>query len=552
MLSRLSITNYALIKSLEMEAHAELNIITGETGAGKSIMLGAVGLLLGNRADTKVLYDQEQKCIIEGEFHISAYGLNDQFTNFDLDYDDVTLIRREITPAGKSRAFVNDTPVNLEVLKEIGSRLMDIHSQHQTLLLGSVNYQLKIIDTYAGSGKELADYKMSFLDYKSAVNRLRELQSNADRLSQESDYNKFLLDELEEANLVVDEQGSLEEELKILEHAEEIKTNLVQILSHLERNEPNLLAMLQESRQLSGQVSNFSEPLALIHERLNAAYIELNDILSEVENQESLLEVDHGRTEEVRDRISILYHLQNKHHVDNITGLIQLKERLEKETFLANNLGEEIEKAKQKLTDAEEKTQKLGKVLRAKRSKIFEPLKMEVVQLLQQLGMPDAKMEISLAEKDPGDSGLDEIAILFSANRGVAPAPLNKVASGGEFSRLMFCFKYIMADKTSLPTMVFDEIDAGISGEVALQMGNMIQKMAKSHQVITISHLAQIAARGQAHYFVYKATEDQRSVSKIKKLSNEEKIEEVAKMISGANPSPSSYSSAKELIALSL
>ena len=551
MFSRLSIQNYALIESLEMQPHAAMNIITGETGAGKSIMLGAVGLLLGNRADTKVLYNTDRKCIIEGEFNIASYNIEGLFTQYDLDFEASTLIRREITPSGKSRAFVNDTPVTLEILKDLGSHLMDIHSQHQTLQLSTSDFQLNIIDTYASNRELLESYQEKYTNYKKASKKLAELKANAERIAQESDYNTYLLKELVEASLIENEQEGLEEELKVLEHAEEIKANLVNMLALLDRNEPNISSMLQEARNLSSQISGYSENLKSISERLNESFIELTDLLHEIELQDSNLEVDMERTEALRDRISMVYHLQNKHHVDSIKGLLEIQERLEQETFLANNLESEIEQAKSSLEVAETNLKMIADKLSKKRTSTFAELQHEIAELLQQLGMPDGKIVIESNPKDYSENGIDDIAILFSANKGVPPSPLGKVASGGEFSRLMFCFKYILADKTALPTMVFDEIDAGISGEIALQMGSMLQTMARKHQIITISHLPQIAARGQAHYFVYKDFRDQRSVSTIKKLSEEEKVQEVAKMIGGDNPAESAIASAQDLISLS-
>lgn len=551
MFSRLSIQNYALIESLEMQPHAAMNIITGETGAGKSIMLGAVGLLLGNRADTKVLYNTDRKCIIEGEFNIASYNIEGLFIQYDLDFEASTLIRREITPSGKSRAFVNDTPVTLEILKDLGSHLMDIHSQHQTLQLSTSDFQLNIIDTYASNRELLESYQEKYTNYKKASKKLAELKANAERIAQESDYNTYLLKELVEASLIENEQEGLEEELKVLEHAEEIKANLVNMLALLDRSEPNISSMLQEARNLSSQISGYSENLKSISERLNESFIELTDLLHEIELQDSNLEVDMERTEALRDRISMVYHLQNKHHVDSIKGLLEIQERLEQETFLANNLESEIEQAKSSLEVAETNLKMIADKLSKKRTSTFAELQHEIAELLQQLGMPDGKIVIESNPKDYSENGIDDIAILFSANKGVPPSPLGKVASGGEFSRLMFCFKYILADKTALPTMVFDEIDAGISGEIALQMGSMLQTMARKHQIITISHLPQIAARGQAHYFVYKDFRDQRSVSTIKKLSEEEKVQEVAKMIGGDNPAESAIASAQDLISLS-
>jgi DNA repair protein RecN (Recombination protein N) len=399
MLSRLSIVNYALIKTLEMAPNKALNIITGETGAGKSIMLGAVGLLLGKRADTKVLYNDDQKCIIEGEFNIGAYNLREIFTEHDLDYDNQTVIRREITPAGKSRAFVNDTPVTLDILTRIGNNLMDIHSQNETLLLGSASFQLKLIDAYGQSATILRDFQVHFKGYLEATENYKKLKENADRLAQESDYNSFLLNELTEANLVADEQSGLEEELKMLEHAEEIKSNLNQMLALLDRNEPNISQMLQDVRLLGDQLSDYSDLLATISSRINENFIELTDLQREIESQEELLDVDLNRTEEVRERLSMLYHLQNKHHVDDIAGLIKLREKLEKETFIANNLEEEISKAQEALSASEKTMLEAGKRLSENRLKSFNPLAKELTQLLQQVGMPDAKIEISQGRK---------------------------------------------------------------------------------------------------------------------------------------------------------
>lgn len=548
MLSRLSIHNYALIKSLEMQPHEAMSIITGETGAGKSIMLGAVGLLLGNRADTKVLYDAEKKCIIEGEFHIKDYKLTGLFNKYDLDFETETLIRREITPNGKSRAFVNDTPVTLDVLKDLGSRLMDIHSQHQTLLLGSTNYQLSLLDIYADTADLLKAYLDNFQAYKKSESLLTELLNNAERISQESNYNDFLLKELVEANLSDGEQESLEEELKLLEHAEEIKGNLNNILTILDKDEQTVTRMLQDAKNLIDQISSYAESLGSIGQRLNETYIELNDLAREIELQEQMVEVDSERVEEVRDRISMIYHLQNKHHVVDIKGLLEVQEKLEKETFLASHLDEQIASAKDKIAADEAKMLENAQELSSQRKAILTPFEEVITKLLHQLGMPDGKLQIDWQEQSPSLSGTDEISINFSANKGVTPAPLNKVASGGEFSRLMFCFKYVIADKTALPTMVFDEIDSGISGEIALQMGKMMQKMAQNHQVITISHLPQIAAKGKSHYFVYKEVDSNRSMSMIRKLSEEERVKEIAKMIGGNTPSEHAFESAKELI----
>ncbi len=548
MLSRLTITNYALITSLDLVFDARLNIITGETGAGKSIMLGAVGLLLGKRADTGVLYDRDKKCVIEGEFDIAAYGLQDFFEQHDLDYETATLIRREITPAGKSRAFINDTPVTLDILKELGSRLMDIHSQHQTLLLGQAGYQLQIIDVFAGTAGLLATYLEQYKAWQQARQQLAGLQEKADRLQQEHDFNEFLLNELEEANLQADEQQQLEEELRLLEHAEEIKTNLTGILALLDRQEINALAMLAEARQKLAHVSGYGESLAALLERLESTRLELADLTREIEQQEEMVEVDFGRAEEVRQRLSLIYHLQNKHHVQDIAGLLAIRDKLAEETFLAGHLDEQIKTMQARVEESHAAMLATASELSRQRQAVFTDFEQQIVSLLQQLGMPQASVAVERSEQEPGSQGIDKIVIAFSANKGVAPAPIHKVASGGELSRLMFCIKYIMADKTALPTMVFDEVDAGVSGEIALQMAKMMQQMASGHQVIAISHLPQIAAKGQAHYYVYKAIDGERSVSMVRQLNEEEKITMIARMIGGDSPSENALESARELI----
>lgn len=548
MLSRFSVNNYALIKVLEMEPHQAFNIITGETGAGKSIMLGAVGLLLGNRADTKSLYNKEKKCIIEGEFNIKTYNLLPFFDDQDLDYDDQTVIRREITPSGKSRAFINDTPVTLDVLKELGLRLMDIHSQHQTLLIGRTGYQLNLIDIYSDSVDLTRKYKEDYNKYLTSVKYLSELEINAEKIAQEAEYNNFLLKELKEARLIEDEQETLEQELKILENAEEIKGNLSQALNLLDHSEMSANEIIHQVKGLINQVGSLSDSLNSISNRMDELQIELSDLIGEIESQEQSVDIDHNRTEEVRERISMIYHLQNKHHVTDLSGLLKIQKDLEETTFLADHLDEQIDEAKKKVDKNRLSLLKSAEKLSNNRKKSFKPFEKEISKLLYQLGMPDAKLIVEWNKQEPSWNGIDEITVNFTANKGVNPAPLKTVASGGEFSRLMFCFKYVMADKTELPTMVFDEIDAGISGEIALQLGKMMSKMSAKHQVITISHLPQIAGSGQSHYYVYKETEDDRSISKVKKLSTEERVSEIAKMIGGDSPSKNAINSARELI----
>jgi DNA repair protein RecN (Recombination protein N) len=549
MLSRLIIKNYALIQSLSIAPSPALNIITGETGAGKSIMLGAVGLLLGNRADTKVLLDKNEKCIIEGEFNIGSYQLAPFFLNMDLDYSEETLIRREIAPSGKSRAFVNDTPVTLDTLKALGKNLMDIHSQHETLLLGSKDYQLAVIDAFAQVSDLLVAYHASYKDYSEKAATYESLKREASEIAKEADYNHFLLNELTEANLVEGEQQELENELKILENAEEIKTKLTAALALIDQPEYGTLFSLEQVRENIRQLNSINKEFKALSDRVEELYIELAELNRDISSQDSLVEVNYGRTTEVQERLSLFYSLQQKHQVPDVESLITLRQQLEEKVLEATNMDDLLVQTKLKAEEAEDQALQIGSKLSQARIACLKNFTAELVALLNQLGIPEGKIKIEHEEKPLSQDGTDKITILFSANKGIPVAPLKQVASGGEFTRLMFSIKYLIADKTALPTMVFDEIDSGVSGEIALKMGAMMQQIAENHQVIAISHLPQIAAKGDTHYFVYKQSGDNRSVSKIRELSNSEQVEEIAKMIGGDNPSPSAFASARELMA---
>ncbi|PRY85336.1 DNA repair protein RecN [Mongoliibacter ruber] len=548
MLKSLSIANYALIQELEMNPCRGLNMITGETGAGKSIMLGAVGLLLGNRADTKALFEESSKCVVEGSFEIGNYGLEQFFNSEDLDFDKECIIRREISPSGKSRAFVNDTPVRLETLKELGKVLMDIHSQHDTLNLGDGAYQLHLVDAYSESFTELKAYSGAYSDWKKSKKSLEQLQHTSLELKKEADFNKFQLEELSVLQLQEGEQSNLEDEQEILENAEEIKAKIQEILSQLQDEEFGALRMLSIAQQGIGQLAKLAHKFESFQERFQSMLIELKDISASLEDEDSQVEVDFEKLETVRERLTKVYHLQQKHGVDTVEDLIRLEKDLADKVLKVENLDEELENLENKVKAAEktlmEKAQKLSK----KRNSVFKSFSAELAKLLQQLGMENAQVEISSQEVAPTKDGIDQIEILFSANKGVKPQPLKQVASGGEFSRLIFAIKYIMADKMALPTLIFDEIDTGVSGEVALQMVKMMQEIAKKHQVICISHLPQVAAKGEQHYFVYKDNSAAKTISKIKLLAGEDRIHEIAKMIAGASPSASAYESAKELL----
>ncbi len=548
MLKHLTIRNYALIKFLEMEPSAHLNVITGETGAGKSIMLGAIGLLMGNRADTKVMWDENEKCVIEGIFNIKPYKLKTIFREEDLDYEDDTVIRREISPGGKSRAFINDTPVTLETMRRLGKLLMDIHSQHETLELGNQSFQLHLIDAFAENDTIRDSYAQAWRAYLHAKKEYEQLSGEAETLRQEADYTRFQLEELTKAGLVENEQEQLEKELKIMEHAEEIKTRFNSILQMLNDSEFSAHNALNEIRNHLMGVSAYSEAYEALFQRMESLRLELEDIGNEIEKEEGRIDFDAERAELVKERLSTLYRLLKKHRMNEVKELLGLQDNLQKKANLTNNLDEALEKSKEAFQNAEAQVKHIGENLGESRKKAFNPLRKQIVKLLQGLGIPDAALEIESTEISPGPSGADRIEILFSANKGVAPRPLAQVASGGEFSRLMFCIKYVMAEKSAMPTLVLDEIDNGVSGEIAIKLGNMMVNMSGGHQLITISHLPQIAAKGHAHYFVFKDNSAKKTVSTIKRLSEQERVEEIAKMIGGDKPSKVALENAQELL----
>jgi DNA repair protein RecN (Recombination protein N) len=549
MLKHLSIRNYALIKQLEFDPSANLNVITGETGAGKSILLGAIGLLMGNRADSKVLWNEDEKCITEGTFDIRGYRLKSIFKSEDLDYDDLTVIRREISPGGKSRAFINDTPVTLDVMKKIGSLLMDIHSQHETLQLGNQVFQLQLLDAFAENGKLTEAYDECWASYLQAKNDFEKLSAEAETLRQEADYTNFQLDELDKAALEENEQGSLESEVKIMEHAEEIKTRFNSVLEILSRSEYSSRSSLADARNNVQHLATFSPAYNSLFERLNSVIIELDDILNEIENEESKVDFDPQRAEFVKERLNTMYRLLKKHRTNDLKELLVIQEELRRKSRLASNLDGELANARAGFEQAEKKLVQAGNKLSESRKKVVAPLCKKITKLLEELGIPNATLQIDIQPITPSPTGTDKVDILFSANKGIAARQLSQVASGGEFSRLMFCIKYVMAEKKSMPTLVLDEIDTGVSGEIAMKLGGLMKSMSKEHQLITITHLPQIAAKGDSHYFVFKDNSSKKTVSSIRELKNDERIEEIAKMIGGAKPSKVALENAQELLA---
>lgn len=548
MIKSLLIKNYALIQHLKMDPSPHFNTVTGETGAGKSIILGALGLLLGNRADTKVLFEEGKKCVIEGTFEISKQNLSDLFESMELDYQDETIIRREISTSGKSRAFINDTPVTLGVMKSISSFLVDIHSQRDTYLLGEASYQLRIFDGYAQNGDLFATYRISYKAYKKHESEYLILKEQAEELNKESDYNHFLLEELDKVGVKEGEQDALEEELQIIEHAEEIKSKLFECQEIMENSEFSTTSGLQQVFKNISQISAIAEHFEPLKSRLESCLYELSDIAKEIENESNKVEFDKNRQEEVQERLGLLFQLFQKHHVNTEAELIEIRENLRIKVDKVLNMDDDLSSAKEYLDQLDGELKVIGNKLTTSRISVLKNFKKELESLLKELAMPFASIDIHHEVISPGENGMDKITLLFSANAGISPNELKNVASGGEFSRLMFSIKYMLAGKTSLPTIIFDEIDTGVSGEIAINMVTMMKKMASRHQVVVITHLPQIAASGDEHYFVYKENENGRSISKIKKLQHQEREEEIAKMIGGEHPSTAALENARELL----
>ena len=548
MLAHLLIKNYALIEQLELTPDPQLNIITGETGAGKSIMLGAIGLLLGSRADTKVLYNPSEKCIIEGTFDLSGYFIEHLFNEEELDFSTTCIIRREITPGGKSRAFINDTPVNLEILRRIAGQLMDIHSQHDTLLLGSNEFQLQIVDTYAQNEEVLRLYHADFQAHQKARRTYERLNAEAIQLRKESDYNRFLYDELEQARLQAEEQELLEQELNILENATDVRERLQLAGEYLDNPEQSVISFLKSAVANLNAIGKIAPQYEVLRERAQSAYIELKDLTNEISYEQDKVEIDDTRAEEIRERLNLFYHLQQKHQVKSLAELIVICNELEQKVSRVLNLDEDIAKAKTVVEKAYAKLHKSAEKLSGTRKAVMGPVEQQVKKYLMELGMPNASLNIQHKIIEPTNDGTDDVDFLFSANKGIKPQQLKNVASGGEFSRLMMVIKYILASKRKLPTIIFDEIDTGVSGEIAIKMGQMMREIARSHQVISITHLHQIATQGTAHYFVYKDNSAEKTVSKIRKLTFEERVHEIAQMIGGLKPGEAIIQNARDML----
>lgn len=551
MLKRLAIKNYALIDNLDISFSKELNILTGETGAGKSIILGALSLILGQRAESKYFFNQQKKCVIEGIFLLDGFHLNDFFTENDLDFDLETVLRREISSDGKSRAFINDTPVNLSTLKSLGEKLIDVHSQHATLEINDEEFQLLVIDIVAGNQNLLADYRKVFRAYRKTQTQLNELINQSQQSKSDLDYLQFQFDELNKAKLIEGEQGEIVKELDSLTHAEDIKKNLLAAIFLLSESEPSAIAQIKESSNSLANAEKYKSEISILRERLDSSLIEIKDILSEIQDIEQNSSVNEVRLLELSERLDLIYSLQKKHRVSSEMELIAVRDEISKNLNGILFADEDIEKLKIELDKHYRQVEELAQQLNKNRIAIIPKVEAAIMSTLAEIGMPSAVLQIKnelLVDGKFDENGNSQIKFLFSANKGQAPMPMNKVASGGELSRLMLSIKSLIAMHTALPTIIFDEIDTGISGEVALKVGHIMEKLSKNMQVIAISHLPQIASRGETHFSVYKDDMDEISRTNIKELNQEERILEIAKMLSGDNPAESAKQNARDLI----
>ena len=549
MLTHLSISNYALIDKLEIDFFSGFTTITGETGAGKSIILDALSLVTGQRADSQVLKNKSQKCIIEGSFNIQKYQLNHFFEKYALDYDHVVLIRREIIPDGKSRAFINDTPVTLSQLKELGDKLIDIHSQHNTLLINETDFQLFVVDNYANIFEEAMDFRKHLADLKE-LNKELLIKKELEKKSQsDADYYGFLFSELEQANLVETEQKDLEQELEILTHIEQIKTALSKSLFTLHETENNSLQQISFVQNQLSQISKFEGGIEENAGRLQSLYIELKDIVQELEQIEEKTQFSPDRLEQINQRLSEIYRLQQKHHVATVSELISVKNHIDEKLQAISSLETQIKELSGRIDQKHSELYKKAQNLSAKRNKVFSDIETKAVNVLKMLGMPDARIKIENHKStELTENGIDDIYFTFSANKGSELKEISKIASGGEVSRLMLVFKSMISQRRMLPTIIFDEIDTGVSGEVANKTGQIMKDLSQGMQVIAITHLAQIAARGDQQYQVFKTVDKIATFINIRKLTEEDRVGVLAEMLSGKNISEASITIAKQML----
>jgi len=549
LLKTLSIKNFALIEDVELTLKDKLNIITGETGAGKSILLGALSLLLGKRADFGSIRNPEEKCIIEGTFLIRDYDLSSLFQKNDLDYEAETIIRREILPSGKSRAFVNDTPVNLQQLSNLGIHLVDIHSQHDTLFVGDTDYQYQVIDALAGNKNLLIQYSESLKKYKKLQKELEVLKTKQAEAQKSYDYHLFLYNELKESKLYEGMQEELEESYERLSNVEELKENLSFSLHKLQEEEIGIISNLKEIRSKFGQLENFGQIYKELNQRFQSVLLELDDMRMEMENLAENIEDDPQALESVNAELQNLYNLQKKHQVDSVEALLEIQSKLEEEISASENAEANTDQLQKQIDKAYQEAQQQADQLLKSRKKIIPDFIKSIQDILSKLGMPDAQLKIELnPSKEFNTSGKDQMQWLFSANKGGRFTEMRRSASGGELSRITLAIKSILAKFSQLPTLIFDEIDTGVSGDIAQKMGDIMSEMSENLQVISITHLPQIAAKGNHHFKVYKQLIKDSAQTTIKKLSDEDRILELAEMLGGKEQSESAIAHAKALM----
>lgn len=549
MFSHLSIRNYILIQELEVDFHDGLSMITGETGAGKSILLGALGLLAGQRADSSALLDTSRKCIVEGTFALQNASWKSWFDGHDLEYEPDTTVRREIASDGKSRAFVNDSPVNLSVLKDLGTQLIDIHSQHQNIYLQSAVFQLRILDTYAQQLDAVAAYNREYLHCRKLRDELDELENTANQYKSELDYHRFRFEELEKARLREGEQEELENELKALTHAEDIKAGLAQVSALLDSEEVSVVQMLRSAIGIIGRLKNLLPSADSYLQRIDSSLIELKDISLETERLAESMVHNPERVRAVNERLDLLYALQQKHRVSTVTELLDIRNDLDVKIQKITNYDLHIEKLREQTARSQQQLSSMSRAISAGRKQAVAGIEERILVLIKQLGIPNAVFNVGLNPVDQfTPSGTDDVQFLFSANRQQNLQEIGKVASGGEVSRLMLSIKAAIAEKIVLPTLIFDEIDSGVSGEIAGKMGNILEQMAQFTQIINITHLPQVAAKGQYHYKVYKEDHGQATQTKVQVLNAEQRIMEIAKMLSGEKVTAAAVENAKYLL----
>ncbi|MFT5891148.1 MAG: DNA repair protein RecN (Recombination protein N) [Dokdonia sp.] len=548
-LTSLSIKNYALIEEAQLSLQDGFTVITGETGAGKSILLGALGLITGKRADSSSAGDMTAKCIIEGIFEVSGYQLQSFFKKQDLDYEDATIIRREILPSGKSRAFINDTPVTLAQLGALGERLVDIHSQHKTLDVLENEYQFEVLDTFANAMSLRKKYYDQYTIWKNKLVQLQQMQEKKQRAQLEFDYQSFLFTELDEAKLIDGEFEQLETQLKTLSHAEEIQESLSTAQQKLTQDEVGIMDQLSEARSALSRISAFGDDYEGLYNRVHSIFIEVDDLTQELSDLSGGVDADPLTLEKTSNRIQLLYNLMKKHQVDSVTDLIAVRERLDDELYEVQNVDDQIAKMEEEIAFAKAESQKIATLLHDKRSKTIPKLKASIEKILVELGMPNAQLNIELASlQDLTSNGNDGLDFLFSANKGMDVKPLGKGASGGELSRVMLAIKAVLSRHKKLPTLIFDEIDTGVSGEVAVKMGAILKDMGNTMQLISITHLPQIAGQGASHFKVYKTDEAEKTKTKIIPLSKEDRIVEIAAMLGGNNQTTAALEHARNLL----